>query len=113
MKQADLALDAHQDSLLENPNVAYISTVAKNEGEAGGEYVIEVGLIEQEVTIDADGSREDPERYTQENFQQIPSHLVVPSRANTTAADARQLEQSVEVRVVVCGDIVSLAASTA
>lgn len=104
-EQADLALQEHQETLLENPNVAYISTVPKNEGETDGEFIIEVGLTEQELEIDVRGSSQEGYLYDQQNFPQVPSRLVVPLRAKLTAADARPVEQTVEVRVVVCGDV--------
>ena len=104
-EQADLALQKHQETLLENPNVAYISTVPKNEGETDGEFVIEVGLTEQELEIDVGASSHEGYLYDHQNSPKIPSRLVVPLRANTTAADARHVEQTVEVRIVVCGDV--------
>ena len=104
-KQADLALQAHQESLLENPNVAYISTVAKNDGETDGEYVIEVGLIEEELEIDAGASNDDTGLNSAQGFPRIPKRLVIPSSGNATAADASQREQTIKVEVVVCGDV--------
>ena len=104
-EQADLALQAHHESLLGNPNVAYISTAARNDGETDGEFVIEVGLIEEELEIDADATVNEADLYTRHGFPQIPSRLVIPTRGAVSAADASQVEQTVEVRVVVCGDV--------
>ena len=104
-EQADLALHAHYERLLENPNVAYISSVARNDGETDGEYVIEVGLIEEELEVDADATMDEADLDTLRGFPRIPGRLVIPSRGAISAADASHVEQTVEVRVVVCGDV--------
>ena len=49
--QADSTLEFHQDKLLENQNVAYIAVVPKldESGDPTEEYVIEVGVYNEEV----------------------------------------------------------------
>ena len=103
-EQADRALQAHQDALLENPNVAYVSTVDRNDDEMDEDYIIEVGLIENEVEIHDDD--DDDEKLIENlDFQRIPTCLVIPPEEGATVAEVSEGEETIEVEVVVCGEV--------
>ena len=108
-EQADRALQEHQDILIENPNVAYVSTVNRNDDEAMDEdYVIEVGLIEEELEIyddDDDDDDDDDKLIEKLDFQKIPTHLTIPSEGSATVAEVSEEVETIEVEVVVCGEI--------
>ena len=53
-EHADLVLRHYESTLLENPNVSYLSVVKRDDDDSSTDYVIEVGIIEEELNIDDD-----------------------------------------------------------
>ncbi len=105
-EEADLALQAHQETLLKNPNVAYISTVARSPEEGVDQnYIIEVGLMEEELEFDTDVRSDAPGLHSGLDFPRIPRYLEIPRKDSAMVADALQGERTIEVEVVVCGDV--------
>lgn len=105
-EQAVRAMQAHEESLFDNPNVTYTSVVQRNDdGEVAEDFVVEVGLIEEEPEI---GTAEaDEELAFVESFEaaRVPSELSIPPAAGVAEAAIESTEDTVSVVTDVSGEI--------
>jgi S1-C subfamily serine protease len=103
-RKADLALAYHQDRLMQNQNLAYLSVVPRldERGRPTKAYYIEAGVIRMEVQEAAAAIVAKSRTAKSEEF--VPSRLAVPSEREPSVLT----KEFVEVEVVQCGEVTVL-----
>lgn len=105
-EQAKLAMEHHEEALFNNPNVTYTSVVARNEdGEEMDDYVVEVGLLEEEPEVDEELVSAESDFAASMSSDRVPAMLPIPPAAgaamSTPSEDATDLPASDEAVAVV------------
>jgi len=103
-KKADLALIYHQNKLLQNNNLSYLSVVPRldEKGRPTKDYYIEAGVIRLDVQEAAAASVKSEGTEQEEEF--VPSRLPIPSERDTKTLT----KEFVDVEIVLAGEITTL-----
>ncbi len=104
-KKADLALNLHQDKLMENHNLAYLSVVSRldEKGNPKKDYYIEAGVIRMDVQESAAAIVKKTKKIASEE-ELVPSRLPIPSDTGTSS----KANEFVDVAVVESGEVSAL-----